>query len=110
MKTIWKYGLNPASAWTTRLPAGAVVLSVGFDPNEQLSMWVAVDPDVQDTALRTFCVIGTGHDLPNGCEFLATVRQGSFMWHVFEQVSNLVTGRAVEYCPPGTFDTPKVKP
>lgn len=87
MTTIWKYALVRESIHMMRLPVGAVVLHVGLDPQEKLSLWAVLDPNQQETSMRTFHIIGTGHDVPAGGGYLGTVRQGPFMWHVFEQVA-----------------------
>ena len=35
--------------------------------------------------LRGFAIIGTGHDVPSGAEYVGTAHVGPFVWHVFER-------------------------
>lgn len=51
-----------------------------------LCMWALVDPDIGHEAQR-FYVIGTGQPMPDGkdLEHLATVQDGSFVWHIFKE-------------------------
>ena len=83
MKTVYKYSLR--SRASVELPAGAVVLHVGLDPQGQGAFWAFVDTD-NDTETRRFVVTGTGHPVPDGLEFLGTYVEGPFVWHAWEQV------------------------
>lgn len=84
MKTIHKYPLNLDTEQTLTMPAAAEILSVQ-DQGGVLCIWALVDTDRLPEE-RRFRVYGTGHAIANfPHKYLATVIQGSFVWHVFER-------------------------
>lgn len=89
MLTIYKYKLNQSGINKIQMPMDASVISVGLDPMEDICIWAIVETD-NDMEERTFFVAGTGWDITEDLlEFteissLGTVRQGPFMWHIFE--------------------------
>jgi hypothetical protein len=89
--TIYKYKLNQGRVNQIQMPMDASVISVGLDPMEDICIWALVETD-NDMDERTFFVAGTGWDITEDLlEFteissLGTVRQGPFMWHIFEGV------------------------
>jgi hypothetical protein len=88
VETIWKYDVLFGDEFILDMPAGATVLSANYDPHGQLCMWAIVDPTA-DPEKRTFCLRGTGNPLMrprDSLRFIATVRQGPFMWHLFELI------------------------
>lgn len=84
MKKIFKYGVGePGSEVKLSLRVGAKV--VHFDvQNDQLFIWVLLDPTVMVTVIRMFQVLGTGWDIPSDSEYVATVLHNQFVWHLFE--------------------------
>lgn len=86
MKTVWKYGLHMQAHHSFLLPEGAVVLSVGVDPQDCLVLWAFVDTEAP-ASMRHFVILGTGHPVPDGLEYLGHVVQGPFVWHVWEDCS-----------------------
>lgn len=89
---IWKFPLALTDNQTIRLPVGAVILSAGLDPGDDLCLWVKVDaaePAQHDVPIR---IVGTGNPMPEVGYFVGTVRQGRFMWHVFAGAATMVRG------------------
>lgn len=92
-RTVYKYAEILADTVTLDLPVGARVLRVETarhrtQARDALVFWAQVDRDVP-TERRTFRVFGTGHDMPDdvALEHVATVMDGPFVWHVFEEIS-----------------------
>lgn len=93
-RTVYKYAEILADTVTLDLPVGARILHVAPSPaiaygeQDALVFWVQIERDVP-TERRTFRVFGTGHDMPDdvALEHVATVMDGRFVWHVFEEIS-----------------------
>lgn len=67
------------------MPKGAKLLKVAMQ-GSQMTLWAMVDPAL-DTELRYFAVYGTGMRLANEkLEFIGTVFDSAFVWHVFERL------------------------
>lgn len=87
---IYKYELKMTGLNQIKIPAGANVFSVGLDPADRLCIWALVDPEETKEDVREFMVAGTGWDLQDelskhlSANFLGTVRQQPYMWHVWE--------------------------
>ena len=89
---VYKYALAPAAPTTIDhlMPHGAVVLSVGIDPHGALCLWALVDIQSPHPKMpRRFLTVGTGQATPlledvAHKQFVGTVLQGSFVWHIFE--------------------------
>lgn len=79
---IFKYPLQIATTQSVFMPEGAKILSIQtqFD---QVCIWAMVDEDKRPTQ-RFFQIIGTGQGFDTNRKYLATVQQGSFVWHIFE--------------------------
>ena len=66
----------------------AMVACEPFDPNENPCIWATVDTN-SEKEIRRFALIGTGWPLDDFIEkyhmnFLDTIKEGPYMWHVFE--------------------------
>ncbi len=88
MRQIWKFKLT--HGWThgsIEVPLGAEYLTCQMQHGE-ICAWFIVDPLKRDTTeVRRYQIIGTGHDFsPDGLEWFATVQDGSFVWHLFQEV------------------------
>jgi len=84
MKTIWKYTLDFDT--TLDMPCGAKLLAVQVQHCEP-QLWALVDPGAEKE-LRTFCVYGTGHELPDDPgRYVGTFQLsgGELVFHVFEK-------------------------
>lgn len=89
MKTIYKYpvlGRFAAEKRNIEFSAGARLLSAGWDPQGDLNIWATFDSE-REKVERTIYCIGTGWDieniLPADATFLDTVKESSFIWHIF---------------------------
>lgn len=95
MKTIYKYPLPlqfmPRGECQISMAARGKVLHVA-EQNGDPCLWVEIEVD-SPTALRNFCVVGTGHairaDYP---AYLGTAHCGAFVWHVFESSDDSAKG------------------
>lgn len=83
MKTVWKFELPVQDDVTVSMPQGAIVLDVQSAHAGMLTLWAIVHPD-EPTEDRAFHVRGTGHPLGEVGQYVATVSDGPFVWHVFE--------------------------
>lgn len=81
-KEIWKFLVNLHIDGVS-MPRGARILSAQLQGDE-LCLWAEVCPKNPLTKYD-FKIRGTGHQyLPSdGLEYLSTVQQGYFAWHVF---------------------------
>ncbi len=83
MKQIWKFKL---SGGLINVPRGAEYLSCQIQHGE-VCAWFIVDPFEKSTEPRKYQIIGTGHDFnPEGLEHFATVQDGAFVWHLFQEI------------------------
>lgn len=84
MKKIFKYQLNINYPTKIELPEGSEILSVQMQ-HGNLFMWVLIAGTKYIVEKRFFQVFGTGHAiLEKVKQYLATVQDGMFVWHVFE--------------------------
>jgi hypothetical protein len=80
-RVVWKYPINGGEL---AIPRGSKFLSCQCQ-GHILYAWFLVDPQMHGKLARKFVVIGTGNAFePEGLEYLATVQDGPFVWHVFE--------------------------
>ncbi len=82
--TIYKYELQ-LGATQLLLPMFSQVLDVQMQ-NGKICLWALQDPEAFKD-VRNFLVCGTGGVLnyrPHEIQYLATVQDGQFVWHVFE--------------------------
>lgn len=87
MRAILKYHIGySAEINIIEMPSGSKVISAGLDPQEDLCIWAIVNPE-NELESRKFTIVGTGwpmgHELDNW-KFIDTVKQGPYMWHVWE--------------------------
>ena len=72
------------------LSEGCQVLHVG-EQNNEVFIWIAVDPDQIWTCHKRFRIIGTGYEIKVDdyyqLKFIGTVQmKNGLVWHVFENV------------------------
>jgi hypothetical protein len=80
---IFKYSLDLVEKQKIEMPTNAKILSVQ-DQRGTICIWAEVG-DYTETG-RTFRIVGTGHQIPDeSLNFIATVQQGDFVWHIYEQ-------------------------
>ena len=82
---IHKYRIYIQDVQTVPMPAPAKPLSVGMQFGA-IQMWVAVDASASaESQERIIYVVGTGHgDIPAPADFIGTVTDGQFVWHIFD--------------------------
>jgi hypothetical protein len=52
--------------------------------DNRVQIWATVQLNTP-FELRRFFIVGTGHDVPDAIsKYLATVQDGAFAWHIFE--------------------------
>lgn len=87
-KVIWKFSIDAMKINKVREKI-MDWLYVGFDPKGKLCVWGIVDPDAAEEQKKDYLIelVGTGHDFSeefyHAAEFIGTVNDGPFMWHVF---------------------------
>lgn len=87
MKTVWKFPLIFGDISLIEVPLGAEPLSVGRDPQGNLSLWALVDPHEHRRTQIRLRIAGTGHPVYSAePKFLGTIHDGDFVWHVFQEV------------------------
>ena len=84
MLKIYKYELAISRGQNFRLPVDAKVLTAQMQ-HGALCIWVQLDDRGVCDQLRIFDVYGTGHDMMADSRYIATVQDGSFVWHVYER-------------------------
>lgn len=93
MLTVYKYAVEPSlETIDLDIPGGGPIISAGVDPNGKLCVWAMVNTDKPEEKVRILCV-GTGWPLDaimnneaNGLNFIGTVKEGIYMWHLFQEV------------------------
>lgn len=86
-RRIYKYHLDIADTQTIEVPAGAEFLTAQMQRG-QLYVWAIVDTD-RLFEKEYFVIVGTGHPMPEKpklLQFIATVQQEVFVWHVFRAI------------------------
>lgn len=87
MRSIWKFGLTGGR--TTIKEKVIKWLSVGYDTSGDICVWAIVDPEAETGERVEYDIlqIGTGWDFSqdelDSMEFIGTVKEGPYMWHVF---------------------------
>ena len=87
MRSIWKFGLNGGN---TRIKEKVIKwLSASYDPSGDICVWAIVDPEagIDEKVEYDILQIGTGwnfsQDELDNMEFIGTMKEGSYMWHIF---------------------------
>ena len=87
MRSIWKFRLTGGN---TRIKEKVIKwLSVGYDPSGDICVWAIVDPEanIDEKVEYDILQIGTGWDFSqdelDNMEFIDTVKEGPYMWHIF---------------------------
>lgn len=86
-RKIFKYVLpfapNEFGPTSIEMPRGATVVHVDRDPaSSRIALWAVVTPS-NDTTMRDFKAVGTGHAFISG-KYVGTAIIDPFVWHVFE--------------------------
>lgn len=93
MRQVFKFIVPFASealAQMSEMPADPnwPVVLTGVDPRSgQPAIWLeAVAGQCEPHTGRRFAAFGTGHDIPLGWAHRGSLIDGSFVWHIYEQV------------------------
>jgi len=92
--TIYKYkipllDLDERSNYSISMDAFSEILKVGVQRHQEICLWAAV-PGSGQVHQQTFKVVGTGHPIDSediydiGSQYIGTVFDGPFVWHVFK--------------------------
>lgn len=82
MMTIWKFPISIIDEQTVDMPIGAKILSVKMRDGT-ICIWAIVDTNAKNEQ-RKIGIVGTGNLFwCFNCDFLGTVIDGPFVWHVF---------------------------
>ena len=80
-KAIFKYPVTLTQTNHIRL-SGPIVHAAIAPGTSMIALWAEVG--VHGGRERTFQVFGTGHEIPDAAEYIATVFDGIFVWHIYE--------------------------
>ena len=92
MISIFKYkltGIQYSNILNIEMPRGAKILSIGEDPLKDLCIWAQIDTKEEMVNRKILCW-GTGWPLEDALaefpasEFVGTVIDGPYMWHIFD--------------------------
>lgn len=82
---IYKYPIQLTDQQIIHLPLYAKIISAQLQ-NGVICLWAILDPEAVDLT-RRIVIAGTGHPMPDlPLRFIDTVQDGSFVWHVFEEI------------------------
>jgi len=83
MLTIYKYQIKLEPRTNIQMPRGAKILSFQMQ-NGRAYIWSLVDLE-QELTEEVFILLGTGHGTltPDTTDYIGTVQNGSFVWHLF---------------------------
>lgn len=83
-RRVYRYEL-PVTDEPITIPSGKVVLLTkkrGFIPRQHLiEVWVEITLPIN--VYRRVQIVGTGHDVPDGAEHVASTLDGDFVWHLY---------------------------
>ena len=87
MRSIWKFRLTGDS---TPIKEKVIKwLNAGYDPSGDICVWAIVDPEagIDEKVEYNILKIGTDWDFSqdelDNMEFIDTVKEGPYMWHIF---------------------------
>lgn len=86
---IYKYKLVMDQSQVIRLPSPQKFLSVQYQGND-LCVWYEVNgsPSSDDFDDIEFIIAGTGHAAPDKSQYLGTVQQRAFVWHIYARCNH----------------------
>lgn len=86
VRTVHKWRLPVTDGpFPIALPVGSQLLhaEMAHGPSHDIEMWAEVETGM-NAEQRWFIVRGTGHPVPDDAEHIASMRDGAFVWHLFE--------------------------
>lgn len=88
MKTIYKYQVTPTDPrLEIELPGSAKVVFVGSQLVGVVNFWVELTISHRTKHKRIFVLHGTGHDIPDNHDYIGSVLDSPFVWHLYEENS-----------------------
>lgn len=84
MRTVWKYQAAVQDNVVFEVPGYQGVCLLEVLAPQTLTFWVSADPD-EPAEPVPFRVTGTGRPAPGFSAHVASVLDGPFVWHVFEE-------------------------
>ncbi len=85
---IWKAILDVIDLQKMAMPNASRIISVGLQEG-RICLWFMCDP-TKASEDRVIEIFGTGHPIESAIprDFLGTVQQGEFVWHIFARPNN----------------------
>lgn len=83
MKTIYKFAVPLGPESHIEMDPGGQIVHVAVQGTFPM-IWVLINTDVIWT-VRTFKAFGTGWEIPPGWEYVGSLLDGSFVWHIHER-------------------------
>lgn len=86
METMWKFVFELKSeTLEIQVPLGSKARFVGLDPiTGNPAVWIHVMQHDEVKETKSFVIYGTGHKINALTEYVGSVIQGPFVWHIFE--------------------------
>jgi hypothetical protein len=85
LRTVYKYQIKAGFITRLEIPYHARIVHAEYGPDTSVTFWAEVDTE-SPLEIREFQIFGTGHEIPRGGEWIDTVRDGIFVWHVYELI------------------------
>lgn len=84
MRTVHKYVLGDVTTKVSTFEG--VKFLTAANQREQITVWAEVNT-MERECLRTLHVVGTGHDVPAGCDYIgsALMAGGDFVFHIYAE-------------------------
>lgn len=108
MRSIWKFELNGGN---TQIKEKVIKwLSADYDPSGNICVWAIVDPEagIDEKVEYDILQIGTGWDFSqnelDNMEFIGTVKEGFYMWHIFVNQPNKFKEKEKTYDKENNYD------
>lgn len=108
MRSIWKFRLTGGN---TRIKEKIIKwLSASYDPSGDICVWAIVDPEaeIDEKVEYDILQIGTGWDFSqnelDNMEFIGTVKEGFYMWHIFVNQPNKFKEKEKTYDEESNYD------
>jgi hypothetical protein len=82
-RSVWKYPWpNQFEPLTLNLPRHTGIVHAAYQ-GDVLTLWAEVYPEYE-TYSHTFRIYGTGWTIEGAGDYITTVHQGGFVWHIYE--------------------------
>ena len=108
MRSIWKFRLTGGN---TQIKEKVIKwLSASYDSSGDICAWAIVDPEagIDEKVEYDILQIGTGWDFSqnelDNMEFIGTVKEGFYMWHIFVNQPNRLKEKEKTYDEESNYD------